>query len=197
MVKHAKGMSRASGGGVLPDMTAAERTLPEYDASVEVGLCTIVHGAAIERTDEQGEVTIELPKINELMAAAAVARCLVPIKLRGSEIRAIRKILGLTLAELANKLDERTAPETVSRWETEAQPMGGYAEKVMRLTVCEVLHKRAPGIAYNASMIAGLKVLDPWKIDPNYKPPCIQLYLIRMKEETGSLIDAWNEKRAA
>jgi hypothetical protein len=37
----------------------------------------------------------------------------------------MRKIMDLTLAELDKKLDERTATETVSRWASEAQPMGG------------------------------------------------------------------------
>ena len=131
------------------------------------------------------------------MASVAVVRCLTPIKLRGSELKAIRKILGLTLAELATSLDERTAPETISRWESEAQPMGGYAEKLLRLMVCEALHKHAPGIAYNASMIANLKVRDPWRADPDYKVPCVELHLVHMKEESGSIIDAWNEKMAA
>jgi DNA-binding transcriptional regulator YiaG len=206
MARHANEGARGTSGAklcvlegerVVETAGASERTLPVYNASVEVGLCTIVHDAAIEHTDEHGDVSIELPKVNELMASVAVARCMVPIKLRGSELKAMRKILGLTLAELAANLDERTAPETISRWETEAQPMGGYAEKLLRLMVCESLHKCAPGIAYNASMIANLKVRDPWKTDPDYKPPCVQLYLVRMKEETGSLIDAWNEKMAA
>ena len=206
MTRHAKEGARGTSGAklcvldgecVAETARASERTLPVYNASVEVGLCAIVHAAAIEHTDEHGEVSIELPKVQELMASVAVARCLVPIKLRGSEIKAMRKILGLTLAELAASLDEKTAPETISRWESEAQPMGGYAEKLLRLLVCESLQKRAPGIEYNASMIANLRVRDPWRTDPNYTVPCIELYLIHMKEVSGTIIDAWNAKMAA
>jgi DNA-binding transcriptional regulator YiaG len=171
------------------------RILPVYDASVEVGLCVHVHNAATERTDEGGEVTVELPKLVELLAAAAVARCLMPIKLRGSEIKAMRKIMGMTLADLAGRLDERTAPETVSRWESEAQPMGGYAERLLRLLVCEKLQKQAPGIEYNASMIADLRV--PGRLDPTSEPPCVQLWLIHLKEESGAIIDAWNDAKKA
>lgn len=181
---------------VVPASGAAALRLPIYDATVEVGLCTIVRDAAIEHTDEQGEVTIELPKLDELMASAAVARCLTPIKLRGWEIKGMRKIMRLTLAELADSLDERTAVETISRWESEAQPMGGYAEKVLRLFVCERLQKQAPGIEYSASMIANLKVRDPWRSDPNHKAPCIEFDLIHLKEESGTIIDAWNAKKA-
>jgi DNA-binding transcriptional regulator YiaG len=176
---------------------ARERILDEYDATVHVGLRTIVCHAAIECIDEEGEETIELPKRRELRASAAMARCLMPIRLRGKEIKAIRRIMGLTLSDLAKKLDERTAVETVSRWETEAQPMGGYAEKILRLLVCEELKSEAPGIEYNGSMIAHLNVKDPWKTSPNYVVPYIVLTLIQMKEQSGSIIETWNAKRAA
>src|SRR5262245_41966797 len=119
-----------------PEDDRANRPLEDYDATVLVGLRTIVHDAAIVRI-EDGEQTIEIPKLRGLLAAAAVARCLMPIRLRGWEIKAMRKIMKLTLAELAKRLDERTATETVSRWESEAQPMGSYVEKLLRLLVCE------------------------------------------------------------
>jgi DNA-binding transcriptional regulator YiaG len=174
------------------------RIVPEYDATALVGLKTLVCDAAIERTDEQGDVTVELPKQTELLAAAAIVRCLMPIRLRGSEIKAMRRIMKKTLAELAGELDERTAPETVSRWESEAQPMGGYAEKLLRLLVCERLQEAAPGIDYNAGMIADLKVQDPWRADRNYEVPAIVLVLIHMKEQrSGSIIETWDARPRA
>src|SRR5215831_10384091 len=177
---------------------AIKRILATYDATPHVGLRTIVCDAAIERVDEMGEETIELPKPRELRAAAAIARCLMPIKLQGWEIKAMRKIMKLTLAEFAKRLDERTAIETVSRWEADAQPMGGYAERIIRLLVCEELKKEAPGSEYNASMIANLKVYDPWKVDPSYEVPAICLKLIKLKEQpSGSIIETWNAKLAA
>src|SRR5258706_1274507 len=132
---------------------ATERLLPEYDASKHVGLRVVVFGGAMERVDEDGEDTVELLKPDELRAAAAMLRCLTPIRLRGSEMKAMRKILDLTLADLAKRMGERTAPETISRWESEAQPMGGYAEKSLRLLICEELRESAPGIDYQAKMI--------------------------------------------
>lgn len=176
----------------------SEKTLPVYDATVLVGLRTTVFDAAIERVEDDGEVTIELPKLQELLAAAAVARCLMPIKLRGAEIKTMRRLMKMTHAELAERLDPKTAAETVSRWESEAQPMGGYAEKVFRLVVCEQLKNDAPGVNYNASMIAHLAVLDPWKADESFQVPPVGLWLCRLKEQcSGNIIDAWNEKKAA
>lgn len=174
-----------------------ERVLETYDATTQVGLKTIVCNAAIERVDEDGEETIELPKQRQLRASAAVVRCLIPVKLRGWEIKAMRKIMGLTLADLAKRLDERTAPETVSRWEADAQPMGGFAEKVLRLHVCESLKADAPAIEYNAGMITELKISDPWKTNSDYSLPPIVLTLIKLKELSGSIIETWNDKLAA
>jgi DNA-binding transcriptional regulator YiaG len=173
-----------------------EVILPVYDATTFVGLKTIVHNAAIQR-EEDGETTIELPKMPELLASAAMVRCLIPVRLRGYELRAMRKIMKLTLAELAKRLDEKTAVETVSRWESEAQPMGGYAEKLFRLIVCEQVRENAPGIDYTANMISNMIVRDPWRNDPNCEAPEVRLWLIPLKELSGAIIEAWNEKKVA
>jgi DNA-binding transcriptional regulator YiaG len=171
--------------------------LAVYDATVFVGLKTVVYDAAIERIEDDGERTIELPKMPELLASAAVARCLLPVRLRGFEIKAMRRIMKLTLAELARRLDEKTAVETVSRWESEAQPMGGYAEKFLRLLVCEEVRKNAPGIEYNALKIVNLRVRDPWKINPDHQINPVELWLVALKQPTGMIIEAWNEKKVA
>ncbi len=176
---------------------ANEKTLASYDATPHVGLRTLVCNAAIMRNEADGEETIELPKPRELRASAAVVRCLMPIKLRGWEIKAMRKIMGLTLADLAKKLDGRAATETVSRWETDTQPMGGYAEKVFRLVVCEALRKDASGIEYGDGMIANLVIHDPWRTNAAFDLPPIVLTLIQMKEQSGSIVETWNDKKAA
>src|SRR5262245_18089426 len=80
------------------------KPLQRYDATHLVGLRTYVYDAAID-----GEVMIELPRQRELMASAAVARCLMPIRLRGWEIKALRKAMRSTAAEFAKKLGEKTA----------------------------------------------------------------------------------------
>jgi DNA-binding transcriptional regulator YiaG len=171
--------------------TAVMNTLETFDATALVGLRTHVMNAAIEHIDERGESTIELPKLRELLATAAVSRCLMPIRIRGSELRMMRRLMKLTLADLAGRLDERTAPETVSRWESEAQPMGGYVEKLIRLIVCEELSKEAPGVEYSASKIAHLRVTDPWRMDPDYEVPAIELKYVPMKVDHAAIIDTW------
>lgn len=177
--------------------TARERTLPVYDATGFVGLRTIVYEAAIEHVCDDGEEAIELPKMDELLASATVVRCMMPIKLRGHEIKVMRRIMKLTLADLAKRLDERTAVETVSRWESDTQPMGNYAEKLLRLIVCDELKQNAPGIRYNPSHIIKLAISDPWRTDPTYQVPPVELWLTPLIEQSGDLIEAWNEKRVA
>jgi hypothetical protein len=41
-------------------------------------------------------------------------------------------------------------------------------------------------------------VLDPWKVDPNYQMPAVELRLIQLKQQpSGSITEAWNAKIAA
>jgi hypothetical protein len=68
----------------------------------------------------------------------------------------------------------------------------------LRLIICEELPDEAPGIAYHARKLRDLKLEDPWKTDPEYEIPPIELRLVYVKEEqSGSLIEGWNIKRAA
>ena len=102
----------------------------------------------------------------------------------------MRKIMRMTLTDLAQRLDGKTAVETVSRWESDAQPMGGYAEKVLRLLICEELRGNAPGVSYEASMLSRLKQIDPWRANPNYELPVIEVELMKVRNEQ-CVDDTW------
>jgi DNA-binding transcriptional regulator YiaG len=203
MTRHAgEGRDPSKGGLRVLDgqqrSEGEETILREYDATTFVGLRTTVRNAAIERMESNGEPTIELPKLPELMVAASIVRCLNPIKLRGAEIRTLRKIMKLTMGDLAKEMDGKTAAETISRWESENQPMGAYAEKVLRLIVCEKLKTDAPGVDYNARMIANLQVIDPWKANADHEVPVVDLWYGPLKDQSsGEIIEAWNGRRAA
>ena len=75
--------------------------------------------------------------------------------------------------------------------------MGGYAEKVFRLVVCDALRKEASGIEYGDGIIANLAIHDPWRVNAEYELPPIVLSLIQMKEQSGSIVETWNNKKAA
>ena len=193
--KHAEGPEvTARGERVLEKNGELEERVKEYDATALVGLKVKVYDAAIRRLSADGEETIEIPNLDQLIAAAVVARCLMDVKLRGSEIKAMRRIAKMTMAELAKKLGERTAPETIARWESEVQPMGGYAEKILRLVFCAKLSEQAPGVEYADGKIAHLEVYDPWITNPGYEVEPIEFHLVKMKGEADKV---WDAKLAA
>ncbi len=187
--------SAKRGGAARKDRTT--EVIEQYDATTLVGLRTCLHNSALLHTVEGEEPTIEVPKLRQLVATAAVSRCLMGLRLRGWELKALRKAMRMTLEEFANRLDEKTAIETISRWESEARPMGGYAEKLLRLVVCEELAKEAPGVSYNGSMIAHLRVYDPWLMNKEYEVPYIDLALALMKEPSGSVDKVYTDQKAA
>lgn len=181
----------AATGAVKP------KIIDRFDASTLVGLNTIVCDSAYEEIDSDGDTLIEIPNLRALMASAAVARCLMPVRLRGYELRAMRKIMGLTLSGLAERLDAKTAPETISRWESEAQPIGGFAGKVLRLLVCDALHKEAKGVSYDPSMIVNMRVKDPWITNAEYRVPPMEFRMVKMKEDSGTIVDVYNNSDMA
>ncbi|TLG75165.1 hypothetical protein [Methylocystis sp. B8] len=75
--------------------------------------------------------------------------------------------------------------------------MGASAEKVLRLVVCEELKEQAPGVTYNAAMLASLEITDPWRDDPNYEAPPIEFIFGRLKEQSGKIVEAWDTRLAA
>lgn len=173
--------------------TLAARTLERADVSDLIGLRVVVLNAAREISENGGETSIEIPDLEALSAAAALARALLPVRLRGRELRAIRHITRLTAAELAERMGDKTSPETISRWENEKQPMSGYAEKVYRLVMCEALRHRALGIGYEDGMIARMTLYDPWRADPGYEVPVLEFEHVRMlAARTQPPIEVWS-----
>lgn len=168
-----------------------ERLLEQHDVSDLIGLRVVVANAVREITEEDGDVSVEIPNIDELSAVAGLTRCLMPLRLRGKELRAIRRIAGWSAAELAERMGEKTSPETISRWENDRQPMGGYAEKVFRLVICDELRGRAPGVDYRDGAIAKLVVLDPWREDAAYVVPAIVVDRVRVKRDGQETVSAW------
>jgi hypothetical protein len=174
-----------------------QHTLYAYDATSLVGLRTVVHNGAIESIDENGAVRIDLPNLDELRAAVAMLRCLLPIKLLGRETRVIRRFMGLNPSELLEKLGEQAPSGLISRWESEELPMDDLTEKRLRQVVCEELGRMAPHLDYDFSKIAEFRIVDPWSRDPTYELPPVVLNWVQVKGESGSFSGAWNDKWAA
>jgi DNA-binding transcriptional regulator YiaG len=174
--------------------------LEKFDASALIGLSVVVLHAAerIVETDETGaeEEYIHIPGLDELAAAAAITRCLIPYRLRGAELRAIRKILGLTAKELSDRMGENTAVETISRWESDKSTPGGYTEKLLRIAVCEEIKGRAPGVDYSPQRLLRLTLTDPWREDPDFTMPPMVFERVRLKTG-GETSTSWADSQAA
>ena len=80
---------------------------------------------------ECGEEIAVIPQIAALHQVIATELSRQQQKLRGSEIRFLRKYLGWSGADAANYLG--VTPETMSRWENEQSSMGMSAERLLRL----------------------------------------------------------------
>jgi len=92
-----------------------------------------LHGVEVTRCAQCGKEGMTIPRIGQLHRVLAEAivrqhRMLAPV-----EIRFLRKHLGLSAADFAQRMG--VARETVSRWETGAQPMGAVADRLLRLLV--------------------------------------------------------------
>lgn len=92
-----------------------------------------LHGVEVITCPTCGEEGIAIPRIGQLHRVLAEAfvtqrRMLAPV-----EIRFLRKHIGLSGADFAQRMG--VARETVSRWEKGATPMGAQADRLLRLLV--------------------------------------------------------------
>ena len=87
----------------------------------------------VRRCAACGGQSVAIPRIEELHRLIALAVARKGARLTPAEIRYLRKYLGLSGRDFAAKIG--VAPATVSRWESDAapQPMGGTAERLLRL----------------------------------------------------------------
>lgn len=114
---------------------------------------------------EDGEMSITIPNVPGLIAAACVARVLLPQKLCGKELKSIRKALELTGKELAAKLNVRE--ETLSRWENERDPIGPTSEMYFRMFVVLQFKDRI-GFEVDQKALMDVKI-EPVRL-PNDRP---------------------------
>jgi putative zinc finger/helix-turn-helix YgiT family protein len=102
----------------------------------ESGLSNVVLvDVEVRRCQNCGEITVSIPRIEELHRTLAMALIRQTGRLAPSEIRFLRKWLGWSGVDFAKHMG--VAPETVSRWESmeNMKPMGGTAERLLRLAV--------------------------------------------------------------
>jgi putative zinc finger/helix-turn-helix YgiT family protein len=87
----------------------------------------------VRRCGECGEDEVVIPKIDQLHQVIAMAVIAKRSRLTAAEVRFLRKYLGWSGTDFARHMG--VAPETVSRWENEREPIGGTADRLLRLMV--------------------------------------------------------------
>lgn len=97
----------------------------------EFGLDVVLCGIEVRRCPECGEDEIVIPQMDDLMRVLTHAVAKKPSRLLPTEVRFLRKSLGWSGRELADRMAVDKA--TVSRWETGAQPMSTTAERFLRV----------------------------------------------------------------
>lgn len=121
------------GGQMAVEVNAVRR----YDVG---GLPQVeLHGVEVTRCTGCGSEAIAIPRMAQLHRVVANCfvnqhRMLAPV-----EIRFLRKHIGMSGAEFAQRMG--VARETVSRWETGTNQMGAVADRLLRLLV--VTHEPA------------------------------------------------------
>jgi putative zinc finger/helix-turn-helix YgiT family protein len=111
----------------------------------------VLVGVEVRRCPECGAEKVAIPRIERLHRVIARAFIRKPARLAGSEIRFLRKYLGWSASDFAGRMG--TARETVSRWETDAFPIGPQADRLLRLLVAA----RAPVRDYSPDELTGIE----------------------------------------
>jgi hypothetical protein len=101
----------------------------------------------------------------------------------------------MTAKDLSDAMGENTAVETISRWEAESVVPGGYAEKLLRITVCEALKGRVRGVSYDSQKLLRTRMIECDRTKEDSIPK-IEFRRVLVKSN-DHLDDSWTEMCAA
>lgn len=156
-----------------------------------VEVCGAVLRVACRKCHKVIETVI--PSLGELVAAAALARVQVPIKLDNKEIRFLRRTLGWQSKTLAKQLG--VTPERVSRWESadKPEPIAPNNEKLFRLFVAQNLKDKAPGVFIDERQILTMDTTGFRKPDEKIKLRFWRVFLKEGREAPPA--EVWDIRR--
>jgi len=98
-----------------------------------IGLPGVRLQTDVARCQKCGATEVLIPNLEGLHRAIARDIVAEQTRLAPAEVRFLRKVLGWSGADFAAHMG--TSPETVSRWETGATPIGPQADRLLRLMV--------------------------------------------------------------
>lgn len=155
----------------------------------ELGIPLVIHDSVRRSFCKKcGHETHSIPYPDRLIAAAAVSRCKIPLRLTGSEIRFVRKALSMSAKGLSDLIG--VAAETFSRWENDKAPIGPSFEKMLRLLTWVKLEKKAPAIDFDAQEILSMPIMAIRR--PNDQEP-LAFELVWFKAAENPTTQAYTE----
>jgi DNA-binding transcriptional regulator YiaG len=151
--------------------------MPQYITN-ELGIPIVIFNSVYKNVCKNcGEESHLIQYPDRLIAAAAVGRCKMPLKLTGKEIKFVRKAMDMSSKELAEHLD--VAAETFSRWENDKAPIAPMNEKMLRLSACIKLGSLAPAMDFKIQDILNMNIRAVRAPDEDV---CMAFELVRFKE---------------
>lgn len=93
----------------------------------------VLIGVPVSRCASCGEYEVAIPAIDELNRVLAGAVIRKRGRLVGGEVRFLRTYLGYSAADFAKLIG--SDPATVSRWESDKQPIGHHTDLLLRAMV--------------------------------------------------------------
>lgn len=145
------------------------RLIPHYRADLPgAPFEVIIIGAVVEDYCSEcgASVKTTIPDLEGLLHAVAAARCAVPRKLSGAEIKFLRRAMGWKAKDVAGKLD--MTPENFSRVENNAKLLGPQSEKLFRILVTVGSVGKGgleTGVAEAVAKLVELKIETFWNPD--------------------------------
>lgn len=124
---------------------AMKSRIGEYEYS-ECGLDAVLHNVVLWTCDDCEETEADIPNIVGLHEALARAVATQTEMLTSNEFRFLRTHIGCSGQGIASLLGVR--PESVSRWENGATPIGSTAERALRLMILAVEPLRNQGVEF-------------------------------------------------
>jgi len=129
------------------------RTRHHYTAS---GLPNVyVEGAETRECPSCGTSEVAIPRVARLHRTIALVVAKSTARLTGAEIRFLRKHIGWSGRDFARHFG--VAPETVSRWENDKDPMGAVADRLLRVLAV----RNEPVEAYPTDQLAEVAQKEP------------------------------------
>ena len=99
---------------------------------IESGLTSVtLKGVDLIKCEECNSSDPVIPRMNELMRLIVLALIWKPCKLRGEDVRYLRKYLGLSAVDFSDIL--AIDPTTLSKWENDHDPVGPANDRLIRL----------------------------------------------------------------